>query len=82
MGTQKNRLTETVLLSTHNTCLNYVVGTQKNRLTKTKTVLFEHPKHTFKLMGKGINAILGAQTILIWTYVQAFVLCINFIFYS
>ena len=24
---------------------------------------FEHPKHMFKLMGKGINAILGAQTI-------------------
>ena len=22
---------------------------------------FEHPKHMFKLMGKGINAILGAQ---------------------
>ena len=29
---------------------------------------FEHPKHMFKLMGKEINAILGAQTILIWTY--------------
>ena len=25
----------------------------------------------FKLMGKEINAILGAQTILIWTYVNA-----------
>ena len=43
----------------------YVVGTQKNRLNET---LFEHPKHTLKLMGKEINAILGAQTILIWTY--------------
>ena len=41
MGTQKNRLNETVLLSTQNTCL---------------------------LMGKEINAILGSQTILIWTY--------------
>ena len=41
MGTQKNRLNETVLLSTQN---------------------------MFKLMGKEINAILGAQTILIWTY--------------
>ena len=29
---------------------------------------FEHPKHMFELMGKEINAILGAQTILIWTY--------------
>ena len=24
---------------------------------------FEHPKHMFKLMGKGINAIFGAHTI-------------------
>ena len=40
MGTQKNRLNETVLLSNQNTCL----------------------------MGKEINAILGAQIILIWTY--------------
>ena len=29
---------------------------------------FEHPKYMFKLIGKEINAILGAQTILIWTY--------------
>ena len=29
---------------------------------------FEHPKHMFKLMSKEINAIFGAQTILIWTY--------------
>ena len=29
---------------------------------------FEHPKHIIKLMGKDINAILGALTILIWTY--------------
>ena len=29
---------------------------------------FEHPKHMFKLMDKAINAILGAQTILIWTW--------------
>ena len=29
---------------------------------------FEHPKHMFKLMGKEINSILGAQTILIWNY--------------
>ena len=39
----------------------YVVGIQKNRLN-------EHPKHMFKLMGKEINAILGAQTIYIWTF--------------
>ena len=31
---------------------------------------FEHPKHMFKLIGTEINAILAAQTILIWTYVQ------------
>ena len=30
---------------------------------------FEHPKHKFKLMGKEINAFLGAQTMLIFTYV-------------
>ena len=29
---------------------------------------FKHTKHMFKLMGKEINAILGAQTILIWTF--------------
>ena len=29
---------------------------------------FEHQKHMFKLMGKEISAILGAPTILIWTY--------------
>ena len=29
---------------------------------------FEHPKHTFKLIGKEINAVLGAQTILVWNY--------------
>ena len=28
----------------------------------------EHPKLMFKLMGKEINAILGTQIILIWTY--------------
>ena len=28
----------------------------------------EPPEHMFKLMGKETNAILGAQTILIWTY--------------
>ena len=30
---------------------------------------FEHPKHMFKLMVKEINAIIGTQTIHIWTYV-------------
>ena len=29
---------------------------------------YEHPKHMFKLMGKEIDVISGAQTILIWTY--------------
>ena len=28
----------------------------------------EHPKHMSYMIGKEINAILGAQTILIWTY--------------
>ena len=32
------------------------MGTQKN------------PKHMFKLIGKEINAVIGAQTILVWTY--------------
>ena len=41
----------------------YVVGSQKNRLNS-----FQHPKHVFKLMGKEISAILGAQTIHILTY--------------
>ena len=44
----------------------YVVGTQKNCLNET--VLLGTPKHMFELMGKEINAILGAQTILIRTY--------------
>ena len=41
------------------------MGTQKNRLN-------EHPKHMFKLMGKEINAISGAQIIFIGTYVRVF----------
>ena len=41
------------------------MGTQKNRLNET---FFEHPNHMFKLMGKEINAIVGAQTIRIWNY--------------
>ena len=44
----------------------YVVGTQKNRLNET--VLLSSQKHTFKLMGKEINTILGSQMIFIWTY--------------
>ena len=40
--------------------LNYVVGTQKEPSQWDGS--FEHPKHMFKLMGKEINAILGAQT--------------------
>ena len=31
-------------------------------------MVFWAPKHMFKLMGKEINACLGAQTIFIWTY--------------
>ena len=33
-----------------------------------KRTVSMHPKHMLKLMGKKINAILGAHTILIWTY--------------
>ena len=29
---------------------------------------FEHPKCMFKSMGRKINAILGSQTIFVWTY--------------
>ena len=41
------------------------MGTQKNRLNK---MILLSTQNTFKLMGKEINAILGAQAILIWTY--------------
>ena len=41
--------------------LNYVVGTQKNLLNEM--VLFEHPKHMLKLMGKKTIAIF-------WVYVD------------
>ena len=37
--------------------------------TVSMTGSFEHPKLLFKLIGKEINAILGAQTILNWNYV-------------
>ena len=40
------------------TTKTYVVDTQKNRLN-------DYPKHMFKLMGKEMNAILDALTILI-----------------
>ena len=33
----------------------------------------EHPKYMFKLMDKEIITILGAQTILIWTYVHVLI---------
>ena len=41
---------------------------------------FEHPKRTFKLMGLEINAILGAKTILIWTYVHEHLCKILYVF--
>ena len=44
-----------------------LMGTQKNRLTVSGDGSFEHPNYMFKLMGKEINAILGEQTIFIWT---------------
>ena len=37
----------------------YLVGTQKNRLNEM--VLFEHPKHTLKLMGKKIITLLRSK---------------------
>ena len=37
---------------------------------------FEHPKHIFNLMGKEVNVILSAQTILIWTYALTFNDCV------
>ena len=37
----------------------YVVGTQKNHLNET--VLFEHPKHMFKLMDKKITMIINSK---------------------
>ena len=43
------------------------------RTVSMRRVFFEHPKHMIKLMGKKINAILGAQSILIWTYVLALI---------
>ena len=36
--------------------------------TASRDSSFEHPKHMYELMGMELNAILGAQTILIWTY--------------
>ena len=49
----------------------FLISQPKHMLRVLKrTISFEHPKHMFKLVGKEINAILGAQTILIWTYVQ------------
>ena len=41
------------------------MGTQRNRLNET---VFEHPKHTFQLMGKKIIKILRKLDVLIWTY--------------
>ena len=36
-----------------------------------QNISFGYPKHMYKLMGKEINAVLCAQTVLIWTYVIA-----------
>ena len=48
---------------------NICCGYSKNRLNE-KILL--STQNMFKLMGKEINAILGAQNILIWTYVSPF----------
>ena len=42
------------------------MGTQKNRLDET--VLFEHPKHMFKLMDKKIITILSRFILLNWPF--------------
>ena len=47
-----------------------VVGTQRNRLIET--VLFEHPKHIFKPMGKKIIAILCSNLFYLWTIVYLY----------
>ena len=44
----------------------YVVGTQKNNVSMRW--FFEYPKHMFEMLGKEINATLGAPDTLIWTY--------------
>ena len=43
---------------------------QRNVVGTQKSLLNEYSKHVFKLMGKEINAILDAQTILFWIYVK------------
>ena len=40
---------------------------------------FEHPKHMFKLMGKEINTILGAQIILLYACFQKYIIELNLI---
>ena len=44
------------------------MGTQKNRLSETVLLSTQNHENTY-LMGKEINVILGAQTILILAYV-------------
>ena len=44
------------------------MGTQENRLDET--VLFEHPKHMFKLVDQKIIAILRKFLLLNWPYVS------------
>ena len=51
-----------IFLISHSKHMLWVL--KKTRLNESP---FEHPKHMFKLMGKEINEILGAKTILIWT---------------
>ena len=46
--------------------LTYVVDTQKNRLDET--VLFEHPKHMFRLMQQEIVGLLREEYSLIWSF--------------
>ena len=48
--------------------LNQYICCGYSKETSQSDGSFEHPKHMLKLMGKEINAILGAQTILIWTH--------------
>ena len=69
MGTQKNRLNETVLFSTQNMCFNLWVRKEIQFMLNTFSYLcrcLSYSVCSVTLME--INAILGAQTILIWAY--------------
>ena len=59
--------------------INFLISQPKHMVWVLKRTV--SMKHIFKLMGKEINAILGAQTILIWTCVKQFP-CLDLIMQS